>query len=130
MAHIVQEHYRDIEGKERGLLVASRAFLVAGIAACLGGLLLTALAGSFLWLVCGIVCALTGVVLFLLFGALSEVIILLKRLSGLPVKGKISGTQAGTVSVCSACGCLLWPESGKCASCGADFEPEESHQAE
>lgn len=121
-AQIVQKHYRDTQGKERGLLVASRSFLAAGIIACLAGVAAAIATGSFLWLAAGFVCALAGGVLFLLFGALSEIIILLKKLLGLPVKGAVSGTQAGTVHLCSACGNLVWPDSEKCDSCGADFE--------
>ena len=121
-AQIVQKHYRDTQGKERGLLVASRSFLAAGIIACLCGVAATALTGSFLWLAAGVVSVVAGGVLFLLFGALSEIIILLKNLLGLPVKGAVSGTQAGTVHLCSACGNLVWPDSEKCDSCGADLE--------
>jgi hypothetical protein len=130
MAQIVREHYRDSQGKERGLLVASRIFLVAGIIACLAGTGVTILAGSFLWLAAGIVCAAAGVVLFLLFGALSEIIVLLKKLLGLPVSGAVSGEGAGAVSVCSECGSAAWPDSEKCASCGADFTPDPRHREE
>ena len=121
MAQIVQEHYRDFQGKEQGLLTASRAFLVAGIAGCLAGVAATILTGSFLWIAAGLACAVAGIVLFLVFGALSEITIMLKKLLGLPVKGVISGTRSGSVSVCSECGGLTWPDSEKCASCGADF---------
>ena len=54
MAQIVQEHYRDFQGKEQGLLTASRAFLVAGIAGCLAGVAATILTGSFLWIAAGL----------------------------------------------------------------------------
>lgn len=123
MAKIVQEHYRDTLGRERGLLVASRAFLVLGVAAGLLGVGLAIVTGALAWIAAGIGCAVAGVVLFLVLGALSEVIVLLKRLLGLPAGGVISGTGTGSVWVCSECGASVWPDSCTCASCGADFLP-------
>lgn len=130
MAKIIEERYRDIQGRDRGLLVASRAFLVLGVAACLIGIGLAAVTGVFAWIAAGIGCAVAGVVLFLVLGALSEVIVLLKKILGLPAGGVISGTGMGSVWVCSECGASVWPDSYVCASCGADFLPGPAERPE
>lgn len=122
MAHIVQEHFKDTEGREAGLPVAARIFLVSGIVAALAGIVVTILTGFFVWIGIGIACLILGIVCFLLFGALAEIIILLKRLSGLPARGMVSGMKEGTVFLCSECGSPAWPDSAKCTKCGVNFE--------
>lgn len=126
MARIVQEHFKDTQGKEAGLPVIARIFLVSGITACMGSIVPTILNASFLWLGLGIVSLILGIVFYVLFGALAEIIILLKRLSGLPARGIVSGMKEGTISICSECGSLVYPDNLKCTSCGIDFEPGEA----
>ncbi|HNY65496.1 MAG TPA: zinc ribbon domain-containing protein [Deltaproteobacteria bacterium] len=123
MARIVTQPFKDTEGREAALPVIGRIFLVAGILAALSGVVATILTASFLWLVSGIGCLVLGAAFFVLFGALAEVIILLKRIAGLPYKGAISGMTEGTISVCSDCGSLVYPDNVKCPHCSADFEP-------
>jgi len=123
MARIVAQPFRDTEGKEAALPVVARIFLVAGIVACLAGIVLTILTGGFLPLGLGIGSLVTGVALYVLFGALAEVIVLLKRIAGLPCRGTISGMTEGTISVCSECGSMVYPDNVKCPSCNADFAP-------
>lgn len=126
MARIIQEHFKDTLGKEAGLAVIARAFLVSGIVACLGSIVLTILNASFLWLGLGIAGLILGIVCYVLFGALAEIIVLLKRLSGLPAQGMVSGMKEGMISVCSECGSLVYPDNLKCTSCGIDFEAGEA----
>jgi len=130
MARIVREHFKDTLGKESGLAVAARIFLVSGIVACLGSVIPTILDASFLWLGLGIAGLILGIVCYVLFGALSEIVILLKRLSGLPARGTVSGMKEGDISLCSECGSLVYPDSLKCASCGADLEKGEAQEEE
>jgi hypothetical protein len=126
MARIIQEHFKDTQGKEAGLPVIARIFLVSGIVACLGSIVLTILNASFLWLGLGITVLILGIVCYVLFGAIGEIIVLLKRLSGLPAKGMVSGMKEGTISICSECGSLVYPDNLKCTSCGIDFESGEA----
>ena len=123
MARIVTEPFKDTEGKEAALPVVARIFLVAGIVASLAGVVVTILTASFLWLGMGIANLILCIVCYVLFDALAEVIILLKKVAGLPFKGTISGMKEGTISICSDCGSLVYPDNVKCPSCNADFEP-------
>ncbi len=124
MARIVAQPFRDTAGREAALPVVARIFLVAGIMAALAGVVVTILTASFLWLGLGVGSLILGAAFFVLFNALAEVIILLKRLSGLPCKGIVSGMTEGTISVCSECGSLVYPDNVKCPKCNADFEPK------
>lgn len=124
MARIVAQPFRDTSGREEALPVVARIFLVAGIVAALAGVVVTILTASFLWLGLGIASLILGTAFFVLFNALAEVIVLLKRLSGLPCKGVISGMTEGTISVCSECGSLVYPDNVKCPSCNVEFEPK------
>lgn len=123
MARIVAQPFRDTEGKEAALPVVARMFLVAGIVACLAGVALTIITASFLSLGLGIGSLVLGVAFYVLFGALAEVIVLLKRIAGLSCRGAISGMTEGTISVCSECGSMVYPDNAKCPSCNADFAP-------
>lgn len=124
MARIVTEPFRDTEGKEAALPVVARIFLVAGIVASLTGIVVTILTASFLWLGLGIASLVACIALYILFDALAEVIILLKKIAGLPSKGTISGMKEGTISICSDCGSLVYADNVKCPTCNADFEPK------
>ncbi len=83
------------------------------------------LASSFL-LAVGIALLIAGLILFVIFGALSEIIRLLKAANGLPYTGTISGSGTGTIYVCSDCGSLNYPDIAKCRKCGAEFEKQGS----
>lgn len=122
-AKVEKETYHDTLGREAGLAVAARIFLVLGIVAILGSIGVTIARAEFFWLAIGAGCGVLGVVLFIVLHALSEIIMLLKRLSGLPYSGTISGTGTGTISVCSQCGSMNWSDSAACRKCGAGFEP-------
>lgn len=125
MARIIEETIADKTGKEAGLTVTARIFLVAGIVFMLAGIAVMIIRGEFAWLAYGAVCMVLGIVVFMIFSALAEIIILLKKLCGLPFSGVIPGTKTGTVFVCSECGSMTWPDSEKCDKCGAVFEPAE-----
>jgi hypothetical protein len=124
LAHILAQPFRDTEGKEAALPVIGKIFLVTGIAGCIAGVVVTSLTASFLWLGLGIAGLVLGIALHVLFGALAEVIVLLKRIAGLPCKGIISGMTEGTISICSDCGSMVYPDNVKCPSCGVDFAPQ------
>jgi len=124
MARIVTEPFRDTQGKEAALPVVARIFLVAGIAGSLAGVVVTILTASFLWIGLGIAGLIACVALYVLFDALAEIIILLKKIAGLPFKGAISGMKEGTISICSDCGSLVYADNVKCPNCNADFEPK------
>ncbi len=124
MARIVAEPFKDTQGKEAALPVVARIFLVAGIAASLAGVVATILTASFLWLGFGLASLVLGIALYVLFDALAEIIVLLKKIAGLPFKGTVSGTTEGKISICSDCGSLVYPDNVKCPSCNADFEPK------
>jgi hypothetical protein len=129
MAKIIRETMKDTVGREVGLALAGRFFLVLGIVAILVSIVLMILSGDFFWVAYGAVCMIFTVVLFLIFTALSEIIILLKKLCGLPSGGAVSGNTESSIFICSECGSMVWPDSTKCAKCGAGFEGEDSLQA-
>jgi len=124
-ARIVRQDYKDIQGKEAGLSVLSRLCLVAGIVGVLGCIIAGLAIGRLSLLAVGIVILVTGLILFVIFGALSEIIRLLKAANGLPYTGTISGSGTGTIYVCSDCGSLNYPDIAKCRKCGAEFERQE-----
>lgn len=130
MAGIIKETIADRKGKEAGLVVTGRVFLVVGIAVMLVSIAAMIIRGEFFWPVYGAICMILGVVFFMIFGALSEIIILLKKLCGLPCSGVVSGTKTGTIFVCSECGAMTWADSTKCDKCGAQFEHSDSAREE
>jgi predicted RNA-binding Zn-ribbon protein involved in translation (DUF1610 family) len=129
MAQIIKETVADTLGKEAGLALIGRLFLVAGIAMVLASITAAIIRGEFFWLASGAVCMVLGIVLFIIFSALSEIIALLKKLCGLPCSTHISGTSTGTIFLCSECGSMTWADSLKCNKCGAEFDSEESDPA-
>jgi hypothetical protein len=125
MAHIIRQTVDDNLGKEAGLAVIGRAFLVSGILATLGGIAFAIWMGEFVWIFGGLACLVVGVAFHVAFGALSEIIILLKRLCGLPCSGVISGTGSGEIFICSGCGTMVYASSEKCLKCGETLYADE-----
>jgi DNA-directed RNA polymerase subunit RPC12/RpoP len=125
-ARIVRQDYKDIQGKEAGLSVLSRLCLVAGIVGVLACIIAGLAIGRLSLLAAGIALLMAGLILFVIFGALSEIIRLLKAVNGLPYTGTISGSGTGTIYVCSDCGSLNYPDIDKCRKCGAEFEKQGS----
>jgi hypothetical protein len=125
-ARLIRQDYKDIQGKEAGLGVLSRLCLVAGIVGVLGCVITGLAVGRLSMLAIGITLLMTGLILFIIFGALSEIIRLLKAANGLPYSGTISGSGSGTIYICSECGRLNYPDIAKCRKCGAEFEQPES----
>ena len=81
--------------------------------------------GSSLWRAYGALSMVVGIVFFIIFGALSEIIALLKKLCGIPCSTHISGTGKGTIFLCSECGSMNWADSLKCSRCGVEFDSDE-----
>lgn len=125
-ARIIQQDYRDVQGREAALGILSRLCLVIGIVGVLGSILAGIIAGKLILLAIGIFILIASLILFVVFGALSEIIRLLKAVAGIPYTGTISGSGTGTIHVCSECGSLNYPDVHKCRKCGAEFEqPQE-----
>jgi len=122
MARIIKETVADTVGKEAGLALIGRLFLVTGIAFALASIAAMIVRGEFFWLAYGALSMVLGIVFFIIFSALSEIIALLKKLCGLPCSTRISGTGKGTIFLCSECGSLAWADSDKCNKCGARFD--------
>ncbi len=122
MARIIKETVADTVGREAGLAITGRLFLVAGVALMLASMAAMIIRGEFFWPAYGAVCMVLGIVFFIIFSALSEIIALLKRLCGLPCGTRISGTSKGTIFLCSECGSMTWADSLKCNKCGAEFD--------
>jgi len=125
MARIVKESFSDTAGKEAGLAVVARVFLVLGILAVLLSIALVIVRGEFFWLALGGLSMVFGSACYMIFNALSEIIALLKRLCGIPCNAVISGTKTGTVYLCSDCGSMTWQDAVKCERCGAEFTSED-----
>ena len=125
-ARILRQDYKDIQGKEAGLSVLSRLCLVTGIVGVLACIIAGLAIGRLSLLSFGIALLIAGLILFVIFGALSEIIRLLKAANGLPYTGAISGSGTGTIYVCSDCGSLNYPDIAKCRKCGAEFERQGS----
>jgi hypothetical protein len=121
-ARILRQEYKDIQGKEAGLSVLSRLSLVTGIVGILACIITGLAVGRLSLLAVGIGILIAGLIFFVIFGALSEIIRLLKAANGLPYTGTISGSGTGTIYVCSDCGSLNYPDIAKCRKCGAEFE--------
>jgi len=124
-AKIIAQDYKDVQGKEAGLGVLSRLCLVLGIVGILGCIFSGVATGRLILLAVGMGILIAGLILFVIFGALSEIIRLLKAVAGLPYTGTISGSGTGTIYVCSDCGSLNYPDITKCRKCGAEFENPE-----
>lgn len=122
MARIIRQTVQDNLGKEAGLAVIGRSFLVLGVIAALGGIAFAIWMGEFIWIFGGIACLIFGAAFHVLFGALSEVIVLLKRLCGLPCSTPVSGTATGEIFLCSECGTMVYETSEKCPKCGESLE--------
>jgi len=125
-ARILRQDYKDIQGKEAGLSVLSRLCLVAGIVGVLLCIIAGLAIGRLSLLSFGIALLIACLILFVIFGALSEIIRLLKAVNGLPYTGTISGSGTGTIYICSDCGSLNYPDIAKCRKCGAEFERQGS----
>jgi len=126
MARIVTETIVDTVGKEAGLAVMARIFLVVGILAVFVCIALVIITAEFFWIACGALSLVLSVVFYMIFSALSEIIVLLKRLCGIDCKTAVSGTKKGKIYVCSECGALTWAQSPKCEKCGVEFETGDS----
>jgi hypothetical protein len=124
VAKIIREEYHDIQGRESGLSVISRLCLVLGIVGVLGSILASTALGELSLFAFGIGILVLGLVLYVIFGALSEIIRLLKAIAGFPYTGNVSGTGCGTIHVCSDCGSLNYADVLKCRKCGVEFEQE------
>jgi hypothetical protein len=125
-AEILERFVTDHAGKEAGLAVASRIYMVMGFVGLAGCILAAILTANLWWFAGSLLCLFIGVTLSVLFGALSEITRLLKSLAGLPYAGTISGAgPGGTIHVCSECGALAWPDSKKCKKCKAEFVKKE-----
>ena len=122
MARIIRQTVNDNLGKEAGLAVIGRAFLVSGILAAFVGIAFAIWLGAFIWIFGGLAYLVFSVAIHVLFGALSEVIILLKRLCGLPCSAPVSGTASGVIFLCSECGTMVYESSEKCLKCGESLE--------
>ena len=125
-ARILRQDYADVQGKEAGLGVLSRLCLVLGIVGVLGCILAGVVTGRLVLLAAGLAVLAAGLVLFVIFGALSEIIRLLKAANGLPYTGTISGSGTGTIYICSDCGSLNYPDIPRCRKCGAEFGRQET----
>jgi len=121
-ARIIRQDYKDIQGKEAGLGILSRFCLVFGIVGVIGCIVAGSIAGQLILIPVGLVILVTGLILYVVFGALSEIIRLLKAVAGIPYTGTISGSGTGTIYVCSDCGSLNYPDVPKCRKCGTEFE--------
>jgi len=123
MARIIRQTVQDNLGKEAGLAVIGRAFLVSGILAALVGTGFAIWLGEFVWIFGGIFFLIFSVAMHVLFGALSEVVVLLKRLCGLPCSIPVSGTASGVIFLCSECGTMVYESSEKCPKCKETLDP-------
>lgn len=127
-AKIIRQDYKDVHGREAGLGVLSRFCLVFGIVGVLSCIIVGSILGELLLLAAGVLILIAGLILFVIFGALSEIIRLLKAVAGMPYTGTISGSGTGTIYVCSDCGSLNYPDVPKCRKCGTEFENTEEWQ--
>jgi len=125
-ARIIRQEYKDVQGREAGLGVLSRLCLVLGIVGVLGCILAAVATGRLNLIAVGLGILIAGLILYVILGALSEIIRLLKAANGLPYTGTISGSGSGTIYICSDCGSLNYPDIPKCRKCGAEFEKEEA----
>lgn len=132
MARIIRQTFQDNLGKEAGLAVMGRAFIASGVVAALIGIACAIWLGAFAWIFAGLSWLVISAAFHVLFGALSEVIVLLKRLCGLPCSIPVSGTASGEIFLCSECGAMVYESSEKCGRCGESLErcEEEDPSAE
>ncbi len=104
MAEIIRETIRSTEGREYGLSVASRLYNVIGIVGCVASVIAAAATRDLSWILAGLLVLFIGASFSLVYGALAEVIRLLKANSGELYSGTISGSEKSEVYICSDCG--------------------------
>jgi hypothetical protein len=122
MAHIIQETIHASQGKEAGLSVASRLYLVLGFVGLVGSVVASIALGNLAWILAGLLALFLGVTFYLVFGARAEIIRLLKANSGILYSGTVSGNEKSQVFICSECGSSNWPDAPVCRKCKASFE--------
>ncbi len=128
-AEIIEKYVTDTVGREAGLGVASRFYMVLGFVCAVASVLVALLTGNLWWLAGIPVCLFTGTTLFIHFGAQAEITRLLKRIAGMPYTGSISGTGEGAILyICSECGALAWKDSLKCEKCKSVFVKKREDQ--
>jgi len=128
-AEIIEKYVTDTVGREAGLGVASRFYMVMGFVCSVASVLVALLTGNLWWLAGIPICLFTGTTLFIHFGAQAEITRLLKRIAGMPYTGAISGTGEGaTLYICSECGALAWKDSIKCEKCKSVFVKKQETQ--
>jgi hypothetical protein len=120
-AEIIEETIHDTHGKEHGLGVASRLYLVLGVVAAVGGVLASALTANLAWIPAGMLALFVGITFHLVFGAQAEIIRLLKAQSGELYSGTISGNEKSRVFICSECGSSNYADVPVCRKCKAVF---------
>jgi DNA-directed RNA polymerase subunit RPC12/RpoP len=121
-AEIIERYVTDTVGREAGLGVASRFYMVLGFVCAVASVLVALLTGDLRWLAGIPISLFTGTTLFVHFGAQAEIIRLLKKTAGMPYTGTITGTGEGsTLYICSECGALAWKDSVKCEKCKSVF---------
>jgi hypothetical protein len=124
MARIIQETIHDTHGKEEGLSVASRLYLVLGFAGLVGSVVASIACGNLAWILAGLLALFLGITFYLVFGAQAEIIRLLKANSGVLYSGTVSGNEKSRVFICSECGSSNWPDAPVCRKCKASFEQD------
>ena len=121
-AEIIEKYVTDTVGREAGLGVASRFYMVMGFVCSVASVLAALFTGNLWWLAGIPICLFTGTTLFIHFGALAEITRIMKKAAGLPYTGTIAGTGDGAMLyVCSECGALVWKDSVKCEKCKSVF---------
>jgi hypothetical protein len=125
-AEIIQETIFDRHGREYGLSVASRAYLVLGIVGAMGGVLTSIFFANLIWIAAGLLALFVGVTFHLVFGAQAEIIRLLKASRGELYSGVVSGNEKSTVYICSECGASNYSDVPVCRKCKAVFEKKDS----
>lgn len=123
MAEILRETIFVTKGKEEGLSVASRSYLVLGIVGFVASAIVSAAMGDPTWILAGLLALFLGCTFYLVFGAQAEIIRLLKANSGLLYSGTVSGNEKSQVYICSECGSSNWSDVPVCRKCNAPFEP-------
>lgn len=122
MAQIIQETILATHGKEQGLSVASRLYLVLGFIGLVGSVVAGIACGNLAWILAGLIALVLGITFYLVFGAQAEIIRLLKANSGVLYSGTVSGNERSRVFICSECGSSNWPDAPVCRKCKATFE--------
>ncbi|MRR36523.1 hypothetical protein EG829_18000 [bacterium] len=126
MAEIREEIIHATRGREEGLEIASRLYIVLGFVGFVVGIIISAATGVLWWILAGIFMLFLGVSFSLAYSAQAEVIRLLKAHSGMLYSGKVSGNEMSRVYICSECGTSNWTDVPVCRKCMAAFEKKES----